>query len=141
MKDKDIFKLKQKTFLSCSIHRITLIENNFCYKCNENICKYKLKTIVSYCEICNRYLPSYEKDYCRGCFMCNCSRYSRFPGICKWCNKDNIFNKYIFNKCVKLYPNIFLGYIISQDINMIKFSQKYNNFFEKNIIDIIFNYL
>jgi len=141
MKNQDIFKLKQKTFLTCSVHRITLIENNFCYKCKHIFCQYKLKTSVNFCNICRKYLPSFEKDYCRNCFMCYCSRYSRFPGICKWCKKDNVFNEYILKKCIKLYPNLFFGYIISQDIKMIEFSKKFKNHFEKNLIDIVFSYL
>tara|TARA_Y100000389_G_C17300312_1_gene432598 strand:- start:236 stop:667 length:432 start_codon:yes stop_codon:yes gene_type:complete len=137
----DKFKIKNIKLLTCSIHRITLIENKFCYKCEKEICPNKLKTYVNFCEICKKYLASYEREYCRECFMCNCGKYSRFPGICKWCYFDTIFNKKIFLKSVEKYPDIFFGYLLEQSKKMQEYLFNSNTEFEKHLIEEVLNFL
>ncbi len=88
----DLFVTKH-SMTTCGIHRINLINNN-CYKCgNEQLCKTLLPMIVQLCTVCKNQIQE-DHTYCSSCFCCSlCGLFSRFPGLCNWCN--NIFNSKI----------------------------------------------
>lgn len=125
--------IKVKT---CIIHRVTLINENDCYKCQTK-CKNIQKDQVQLCFICYQQL-NYQES-CPYCYQCtSCSKYTRQPGICLFCS--HIWNKSLIIKFYNEYPSSLLSNFICPNVYQFN-KDNQNKLVDRHILKIIFEYL
>ncbi len=118
---------------SCLVHRYTLYNLIYCFKCKDTICQLKSHEIL-----CSSCFGRVQNDNCSNCLSCFfCGRYGRLPGFCLFCSK--IFNTKSLLSCQNKNPSWFLAYLI--DSSFLFMICDKNQKVDKNIILLILAYL
>lgn len=126
---------------TCVIHRCTLLDKTFCYKCGSCNKQNNLKCILTKCLVCNDI--SSNGDLCRSCFCCTgCFRFNRISGICKFCS-HGVFNENSTLGMYRKFPEHMIKIMFAipgQEFDTInKFDNKTVD--AKNIIKLIVSFL
>ena len=123
---------------TCIIHRITLIDNKICYKCEQSKLKPSkpLEQTINICNVCDAFI---FRTTCETCFICNiCFKANRMAGWCKFCNK--IFCQNSLSIFYEKFPRACLKLIIAEDgneFNMLNSCQDNEPF----LLGIVLSYL
>ena len=123
---------------TCVIHRETLIadSNKYCWKCTQYNKSNVINCSLVFCNICCQQIC--DSMYCMNCFLCPCSRFSRFPGICSFC-ENVLWNKFIFLKAKKMFPRLFLLWLLEPTwSHMTNYHPIFNDF---HFVHIVSDYL
>ncbi len=123
---------------SCQIHRYTLVNGFFCWKCGINKkCKFIYPELFVHCEICYSRLDI-PNECCKNCLQCNlCLKFNRLPGYCIFCSE--VFNPLTIMRLYKQNPGLLLMYLFDQHFDFL--IQNATSPVEKGLIAIILSYL
>ena len=124
---------------SCYVHRYTLMDNQYCFKCNEKEekCKFIYKELIYVCKLCFSRLPS-GHDLCMNCLQCSfCGKFNRLYGYCKFC--QNIFSPLAIETIYKIDALMIFNYFFADSFEWLQ-KNNHTKIFEKNILKIFFSY-